>query len=687
MQTNTLFHLKPLSQALLAAMALSASSLAWAEDTVNLNTVEVTGTQETSPAVVAEPTEDLLQTGNTETGALLRQLPGVNAVRKGGHGLDVMIHGQTASRINVLLDGANIQGGCPNRMDPPTSYAEIESFNEVKVLQGVQSLQYASGGTGGSVILSRKAPVANPDKPVSGSVSLLKSNVMNYDANADLTAAGQKGYVVLQATTKEANNYEDGNGDTVRSSYKTNQGHIDLGWTPNDNDHLKLSLEQSRTTDALYPGAAMDAPETEGNIQRLQYQRKRVAPNVKALNVEIYHTTVDHLMDNYSLRNNTGMKMKTPTHTETQGAKIQAASWAGQTRLDYGVQLQSINKDAMMKTATGIDKSAIWPDVTTSVNSAFVESHTPLSEKTKLTAGLRADWVHAKAGRANQVISGTTPSALYAREYANYSGKTSQDETNLNGLLRIETQLNPTVKGFAGISHTVRTADATERFVAKNAGARSWVGNPDLDPEQHNQIDLGLSQTTESFQWQANVWYDQVQDYILQDDAKNQTAATATDNRQIYVNVDAELYGATLQGLYSATDNLDLSGQLSTTQGRNTTDHRNLAMMPPVNGQLSAQYYANKWNAGARFNFALEQSNIDKDYTPEATHGKTPAWSTVDLFANYAINKTFSASAGVDNLFNQAYYSHLSYDPIDGSNLIHTNEPGRNLWAKVTAKF
>ncbi len=48
-------------------------------------------------------TESLLNTGNSETGAVLREINGVNASRKGGHGLDPQIRGQQYSQLNVLL--------------------------------------------------------------------------------------------------------------------------------------------------------------------------------------------------------------------------------------------------------------------------------------------------------------------------------------------------------------------------------------------------------------------------------------------------------------------------------------------------------------------------------------------------------------------------------------------------------
>lgn len=672
------FKLNTITTACLASCL--ASSAAWADIDIPTITVQAQSIEQENPNVESQPTDRLLNTGNSETGAVLKQFTGIDAIRKGGHGLDVIIHGQTASRLNVLLDGAKIQGGCPNRMDPPTSYAEVSSYNQVTIVQGVQSLQYGPGGSGGTVIFERTPPAYDPNQAVHGRVSALtSSNVMKYDTNAEVSAVGKQGYIVLQGAQKEANDYKDGNGDTVRSSYKTIQGHMDLGYRPDDNRLFKLSLERSRTEDALYPGAKMDAPETEGNMVRFGYEQKKVVPNINNLKVEAYRTTVEHLMDNYSLRPSI-VKMKTPTTTETKGAKIQAQSQWKTTQVTYGLQLQSIEKEAISQNATNQnDVAAIWPDVITTTQSVFAESMTPLNARLSLKTGIRYDVINAKAKRAGETFGSTVPKQLYQSAYTNYSGKTEQDESHLNLLLRLNGKLSGNAQWFMGLSQTYRTADATERFAAKP----DWIGNPDLKAEQHNQFDLGIQNRLNTWHYQVNLWYDQVNDYILQDSSDNQIISSVS-GKQIYTNIDATLYGADASANYFFNDNWDFGGKLSFTKGYNNTDHRNLAMMPPVSGQLNAHYAKAKWAGGARFNFALEQSDVDRRNPNDR---KTPAWSTVDLFASYQVNHTFKVSTGVDNLFNHAYYSHLSYDPVDGTNIIHTNEPGQNVWLKVSAQF
>lgn len=663
-----MFPRNKLALAMFAALTAPSAALA-----TTIAPVEVVESKESNTQTQSSDT--LTQTGNTETGQLLRQFNGVEASRMGGHGLDVIIRGQQNTQVNVILDGAEIAGGCPNRMDPPTSYAEIGSYDSVTVVKGMQSVQYGAGGTGGTVIFERLTPVFEDGKNIQGEISAAtSSNGINHDVNAKVAAGSDKLYVVLQGAKKSADSYEDGNGDEVKSSYETQQGHIELGYRPDANNEFKFSYEKSRTEDALYQGSGMDAPLSEGDIKRLNYKGKNLAKNLQGLEVEIYQSTVDHVMNNYELRELQAgsMKMETVSDTESTGGKIKLTSQFGHTQLDYGVILQSEIKNATlsnMTMATGVFE--MWPDVLTEQNSVFAESTSYFKDNQKVILGLRYDQVTAEA-RSADLNYGTMPSPtqLYTSTYSTFSGDTKLDEGNWNGLVRYEKAFGNGFNSFAGLSHTTRTADATERFMA-NA---SWVGNPDLNPEKHNQIDVGIAQNTAAYSWNVSAFYDQVEDYILK---------TKSGSKSIYLNKDAVLYGLEIGADYRITNHLKTGVNAAITQGRNTTDNDNLANMTPLAGHVYAQYENGALYTGGRFNFATAQDEI-YDVIQE---DKTPAWSTLDLFAGYHVNKTFSIAAGIDNLFDHAYYTAVNREDPTDSDIYKVYEPGRNVWAKVSAKF
>ncbi|MDW7746825.1 TonB-dependent receptor domain-containing protein [Halomonas sp.] len=66
-----------------------------------------------------------------DAGDWLRRINGIEAVRMGGHGLELVIRGQQGNAVNILVNGGFVFGGCPNRMDTPTAYAPLHSFDHV----------------------------------------------------------------------------------------------------------------------------------------------------------------------------------------------------------------------------------------------------------------------------------------------------------------------------------------------------------------------------------------------------------------------------------------------------------------------------------------------------------------------------------------------------------------------------
>ena len=116
-----------------------------------MSTFSVSAEENKTPTIQVE--EDKIIDATTSTlnldnnfsadgGELLLQTPGVSGIKMGNHGIDPAIRGQKHNQLNILLNGAYIHGGCPNRMDPPTSFSSAELYDQVIVLKGVQTLIY-----------------------------------------------------------------------------------------------------------------------------------------------------------------------------------------------------------------------------------------------------------------------------------------------------------------------------------------------------------------------------------------------------------------------------------------------------------------------------------------------------------------------------------------------------------------
>ncbi|HGG60892.1 MAG TPA: TonB-dependent copper receptor [Gammaproteobacteria bacterium] len=638
---------------------------------------------------------------NADGGDFLSQIPGVSISRFGGRGIEPIIRGQSQTRLNILLDGAYVHGGCPNRMDPPASWAALETYEKVTVLKGVQSLIYGGGGSGGTVLFERDTRSLAEDKGVHGRASVAGSdNGVNSDAMADIVAAGRKAYLRAFGEVKDAGNYEDGKGREVRSAYHHAQGGLALGLTPTPDRLFELSFEKDNFSDALYPGAGMDSPEEQGKLYRLRYEDRFTKGPVDRLKLELYVSDIDHLMNNFSLRTPpvypTGhpkagqpMKRQTPTHSKTSGGRLLLDTTTGKNHWQYGIDLQRNERSATLDnldSGSPVALSFMWPDVTIEQIGLFAENTRTLAGRDRLKYGLRIDHVAASADRVDEKPALVSPNTAYAAYFGHEAE--DQDETNVGALLRYEKDLSPRLTLFTGLSRSVRTADATERYMNKwnSVGKKRWIGDPAIAPEKHHQLDLGLLRHGEIATFSAVAWLDRVNDYILRDTARGQNGVLLSDKADIYRNVDAELRGFELEAKVPLGDTLDLSGNLAQVHATNTSDNdRPIAQTPPIEGKLQLDYSRDRWGLGARLRFADRQDRIDPLSKQEV--GKTAAWSALDLYANYNLGDHFNLRAGVDNALDRNYARHASRSNLLDPEAIKVNEPGRVVWLKINAEF
>ena len=697
------------------SLSLLTTASVWADE---LDNIIIQDTLDINPNTSEPESYNRVSPTSSDGGDFLTQINGVSISRFGGRGLEPIVRGQSQNRLNIILDGAYVHGGCPNRMDPPASWAALETYEEVTVLKGVQTLIHGGGGSGGTVLFDRDTRDLAQDKGIHGRVSFLASdNAIEHDLLADVVAAGDRGYIRGIGEIKKAQNYEDGDGNKVRSSYDHEQGGIILGFTPTEDRLFEFSYENNSFSDALYPGAGMDSPTEDGDIFRLRYLDKPQSTRVDDIKAEIYVSDIDHLMDNFSLRTppkymawhpkaGQDMKRATPTTSKTTGGRLVLQSTSGKTQWEYGVDLQRNEREAVlnnMDSGTAMPITMMWPDITIQQLGLFAEGTTAIAEKQKLKYGLRVDQVDASADKADTKVGSSPPGGHSANQsYAEYYGTTAddQEETNIGALLRYEREIGNGLSFFTGLSRSVRTADSTERGMNKwlpipgfapalaqeNMAKQRWIGNPEIKPEKHHQFDIGLSKKTERMNLSAVAFFDKVDDYILRDTARGQAGILKSDGADIYRNVDAELYGIELEGTIALTTNLDLSGSLALVKATNTTDgNRAIAQTPPLNGKLQLDYSTGKWGAGARVNLSDKQDRIDTLSKQEV--GETAGHGTLDLYGNYKLNKTFSMRAGVDNVLDKTYAEHASRSNLLDINAIKVNEPGRTAWLKLTAEF
>jgi iron complex outermembrane receptor protein len=627
--------------------------------------------------------------------ALLRDVAGISIGRMGGHGLEPRIRGLGEGNLNIVIDGAFVHGGCPNRMDPPSSFASTGGLDRVVVLKGVQSLRYGAGGSAGTVLFEREAPVALDDRAWSVNAETgYRSWSERPELQLNTSWVGSSLYLRADAESRSMNSYEDGSGDEVRSAFDSSGGNLMIGIGGNERGLFEVGYEHSRTDDALFAGAGMDSPEDRGNTYRLKFRRDASAGGWSGFEADLYASLVNHLMDNYSLRDRTApAALRVPSTSDTFGGRARGDLALGERLLlTLGLDYQNNQREALRFAGPTEDRvtmlqSVMWPDAELAQAGIFLEGERSLAGGSRLRFGGRIDSFEASAGKADLQPAGMNlgPNQLYQLYY----GLNAEDwnETGVSALVRYERPLKSGWTLFSGLSRSLRAPDATERYLgASNPVApKRWVGRPDLDVAKNHQIDLGVVATAERGDGSVTAFIDEVDDFISRDRARGQEGVLLTDRASIYRNVDARLRGLELEGRYRLAADLTLTANASYVRGDNRTDSRPLAQIPPLQGLARLDYTRERWRGGAAVRWADDQTRVDDNPVTGSgvDYGPTAGYGVLDLEGSFAWKRGLELLVGLENVFDKTYADHLNRGNVFDPDPVRINEPGRAGWVRV----
>jgi iron complex outermembrane receptor protein len=667
-----------------AALAVAAAARA---DAV-LDEIVVTASRMHAPLTVVTDPKAPRQPLPAHDGAdYLKTIPGFSVIRKGGTDGDPVFRGMAASRVNILLDGEQALGGCGMRMDPPTAYVFPEAYDRIVVVKGPQTVLHGPGNSAASVSFERDV-VRFEGPGYEAYASALGASAGRNDLVGDLRAGNPSFYGQLTGTRAESDDYEDGAGNRVHSAYERWSTSGAIGWTPDDATLVELSGIAS-DGEAAYADRAMDGVMFDRENVGLSVGRDDDTGLVRGYEVQAYYNYVDHVMDNFSLRDftptptMTGKTVQNPDRRTMGGkATLDLVSAAG-TAATVGTDLQenqhslraTMNQDLMPYQGMARVEDAWFRSI-----GLFGELNHPLASRDRIVAGLRADAWRARDQRETLRIGmGTVPNPTAGAER----------ETWLpSGFARYERDLEgrpATV--FAGLGHVQRFPDYWELVSAGKESVDS-LSAFDTDPEKTTQLDTGFVIAGSRLSASVSAFFSDVDDYILIQTGYMKGMRSTTVTR----NIDARTWGGEADATYALTARWRLTGTLAYTHGENRTDGLPLAQMPPLELRTGLDYTGARWSAGALWRVVAEQDRyaVRQGNVVGQDLGRTGGFGVLSLNAGWKPAPGVLVSAGIDNVFDKAYAEHLSRGGAAVSGYEQTtrvNEPGRTLWLKASAKF
>ena len=706
MSVRTLSALPPLSR-LAAAIMLGSCALPAAvhADAANTDsgpmsttplTLVITSEVQDAPlTVISDPRQPRQPVPAHDGADYLKTVTGFSVIRKGGTDGDPVLRGMAGSRLGISLDGAQVLGGCGARMDPPTAYVFPEAYDRVVVLKGPQRVIDGPGNSAGSVRFER-SPVVFREPGLRGRGSLTAGSFGRFDQVGDINMGNALGALRLFANHSRADNYRDGDGNTVHSAYdRWNAGGL-LSLTPDADTRAELTLQHS-DGEAAYADRSMDGVSFARDHVSLRLLRQNLSARLRQVEASAYYSDVDHVMDNYSLRPVLPGKrsVMNPTRETLGGRLLARVNATSHTDIEIGADYQEnthTNRMAMEMTMMGMTSFADYrrlprvEDARFSQAGVFAEATHRHGQSSRLIAGARADdWrAHDSRQTLTSMAGGmgmpmTNPSAGMTRRALLGSGFIRHEQDLVNG-----------ATWYAGLGHSQRFPDYWELISYNKQSETSASAFSDTDPERTTQLDVGMVRDDGVRRLALSGFVNRIDDFILIQGKvmKPMSPMPVTLTR----NIVAETAGAEAELGYRLSPSLRSETTLAYVRGRNRTDGSPLAQLPPLELRSSLSWQRGPWSAAALWRAVAAQKRADPDKGNIVGQdiGATPGFGVLSVNGGYA-QARWQLTAGIDNLLDRRYAEHISRSGENGIAGVEqserVNEPGRTLWARWQLSF
>lgn len=630
-----------------------AVSQALASGIVQLDEVVVTGVRSNRPLVIeTDPRQPGQPVPAADGAALLKTIPGISVTRKGGVSGDPLLRGLGGSRLAIMADGDFLYGGCGGRMDPPTAYIYPDAYDKVEVIKGPQSVRFGTALISGAVNFSRQTPRLSEAK-TDGQLSLLTGSAGRLDGYAEATTGNEYAFVRVISSHNRGDDYRDGDGNKVHSAFERRSETLMLGLTPGELTRLTLAADRSRGH-AAYADRMMDGSQFDRDAWSLKLAQQAITPWLDALRLQAGRSDVDHIMDNFSLRDGTSVAQRRLGNPDrqTDTASIEADLALGALTLTTGGNWQRDRH----RSRGGVDYAAKpWvTDQQFAGRGWFAEGRQPLGQSGKLIAGWRQD--HIKAS--------------YEQDAAN-SATREQTYRTASGFMRYEHQTGHWTPYFA-LGRAERTPDYWERNRSKT-----------LKTERNLQLDIGSQYRTETLQGNVSLFAGRIDDFILTEQNGNTASAR---------NIRAERAGLEADLSWRFAPQWKTGATLAYTWARNHSDARPLAQTPPAEAGFSLGWDNGEYALGGQWRLVAPQNRvaIGQGNIIGTDIGRNAGFGVLSLHGGWRASKSWRLSGGVDNVLNKTYAEHISKAGamVTGyERSTRVNEAGRTFWLKLQGQW
>jgi iron complex outermembrane receptor protein len=621
-----------------------------------------------------------------DSAALLRDTPGAAVVRNGPQTGIVQLRGLSGDRVKVSVDGMTITPACPNHMDPPMHYASPAAVDALTVMAGITPVSLGGDSLGGTVLVQPPLPrfATNNHTLGFGEVGgFFRSSNEGYGFNGEGGVASQNLSAAYQGSWQTANDLRFPGGRVRDTGFDTQQHSVLTGLRTRQGV-WSLDAGLLRTRDAGTPALPMDMIEDDGYRVGLKHSGRY---DFGSLEGSFYVHTIDHLMDNYSLRPVPAgtMRMHSPATSDDYGATIGLSLPRDLHTFRVGTGFHLNAFDAYQQNAiTGASQDTL-NEATRARVGTYGEWQTDWTDRWTTLLGVRNDSVLSDAANVSRFFPAS------AADAALFNGRERGFlDVNLDVTASVRFTPNTWSAYELGFARKNRAPSLLERYLwtplsasAGQADGRTYLGNLDLDSETSHQVALTADFHGPKWQIQATPFYSFVSDYIQ----GTPTTRLVGGNPVLqFQNVDrADLYGVDGLARYAFDKHVALRGHVSYVRGINRDNNDNLYRIASLRGAVGLDYQLDRWESAVEVVLVSDQDKVAAYNSEPATRG----YALLNLRTGYTFRNHLSFQVGLENLTDERYADHLGgINRVAGSDVaLNQRIPGAGRSVHVQAAY
>ncbi|MEM7304762.1 MAG: TonB-dependent receptor [Pseudomonadota bacterium] len=467
----------------------------------------------------------------SDSAKAMNQVPG-GAVHGNGQ-----ISGQTyyrglfGPRMNVLIDGRNIVSGGPNWMDPPLHYMPNTLVESIEVERGIDSVSNGSN-LGTTVIVTPKASqfTASDEFSLESDITVSGHTVdSGYNAGALIGLSNDTHRFHITGSRDDGDSYRSGDGKVRDTEYERDSIGAGYGIQFGGVHELAFDGRYVGTDNSGTPALPLDIDFFHTQLYNARYMGEMSG---FALSFDVFHTDVDHRMNNYELRDppdfNIGPnpppfqgvdRRKVDVSSRDTGARLALSNEFSNGELSFGVDGHNAeHKSVVTDPDFAMFRVNNFNDAESDHLGVFTEWQGAV-RNVDVELGIRYERVKMDSGDVSITPVILVPAVRLANAF-NASDRSETDD-NIDWTLKGSMPLSEDLNVIAGYARKTRSPSYIERYswipLNVNAGlgdGNNYVGDIDLKPEWTNQFELGLEWAGDQSYFNPSVYYQRINNYI-----------------------------------------------------------------------------------------------------------------------------------------------------------------------------